>query len=64
MSIAQETRNKAVFRRFHEATNSGDPQLISDTIDEIVDPDVLIRTHTAGPSDRRRSAQGGVHETP
>ena len=44
MSIAQETQNKAVFRRFHEATNSGDPRLISDTVDEIVDPDVLIRT--------------------
>ena len=44
MSIAQETKHKAVFRRLHEATNSGDPRLISDTIDEIVDPDVLIRT--------------------
>jgi hypothetical protein len=36
--------NKATFRRFHEATNTGDPELISKTIDEIVDPDVLIRT--------------------
>jgi hypothetical protein len=36
--------NKATFRRFHAATNTGDPELISDTIDEIVDPDVLIRT--------------------
>jgi steroid delta-isomerase-like uncharacterized protein len=36
--------NKETFRRFHEATNTGDPKLISDTIDEIVDPDVLIRT--------------------
>lgn len=36
--------NKETFRRFHEATNTGDPELISRTIDEIVDPDVLIRT--------------------
>jgi steroid delta-isomerase-like uncharacterized protein len=40
----QETRNKATFRRFHEATNTGDAELISKTIDEIVEPDVLIRT--------------------
>ncbi|HET6870400.1 MAG TPA: ester cyclase [Solirubrobacteraceae bacterium] len=38
------TGNKATFRRFHEATNTGDQELISRTIDEIVDPDVLIRT--------------------
>jgi steroid delta-isomerase-like uncharacterized protein len=44
MSTAQETTNKATFRRFHEATNTGDPELISKTIDEIVEPDVQIRT--------------------
>ncbi len=44
MSTTQETRNKATFTRFNEATNSGDAELISTTIDEIVEPDVLIRT--------------------
>jgi steroid delta-isomerase-like uncharacterized protein len=44
MSTAQETRNKATFRRFHDATNTGDAEFISKTIDEIVEPDVLIRT--------------------
>jgi steroid delta-isomerase-like uncharacterized protein len=40
----QETRNTATFRRFHEATNSGDPEQVAKAIDELVDPDVLIRT--------------------
>jgi steroid delta-isomerase-like uncharacterized protein len=44
MSTAQETSNKATFRRLHDATNTGDAELISKTIDELVDPDVLIRT--------------------
>lgn len=44
MSIAQETSNKATFRRFQDAANTGDAEQISKTIDEIVEPDVLIRT--------------------
>lgn len=44
MSPAQSPSNKATFRRFHDATNTGDPELISRTIDEIVEPDVQIRT--------------------
>jgi len=44
VSTAQETSNKETFTRFNEATNSGDAELISTTIDEIVEPDVLIRT--------------------
>jgi steroid delta-isomerase-like uncharacterized protein len=44
MSTAQETSNKATFRRLHDATNTGDAELISKTIDELVEPDVLIRT--------------------
>jgi steroid delta-isomerase-like uncharacterized protein len=44
MSTAQETSNKATVRRFHDAANSGDPQLVSRTIDELVQPDALIRT--------------------
>jgi steroid delta-isomerase-like uncharacterized protein len=44
MSTAQHTSNKATVRRFQDATNSGDPELLSKTIDELVDPDALIRT--------------------
>jgi predicted ester cyclase len=44
MSTPQEARNKETFRRFQDATNTGDEELISQTIDEIVEPDVLIRT--------------------
>ena len=38
------TSNKATFQRFHDATNTHDDELIAKTIDEIVDPDVQIRT--------------------
>jgi steroid delta-isomerase-like uncharacterized protein len=44
MSTAQQTSNKATVRRFQDATNSGDAELLSKTIDELVDPDALIRT--------------------
>ena len=44
MTTPQETSNKATFRRFQEATNTGDSELISKTIDEVVEPVVLIRT--------------------
>jgi steroid delta-isomerase-like uncharacterized protein len=44
MSTAQEAANKETFKRFQDVTNSHDPTLISDTIDEIVKPDVKIRT--------------------
>jgi steroid delta-isomerase-like uncharacterized protein len=40
----EETRNKATFRRFQDATNTHDEELISKTVDEIVEPDALIRT--------------------
>ncbi len=42
MSTPQE--NKAAFRRFQDATNTHDAELISKTIDELVEPDALIRT--------------------
>jgi steroid delta-isomerase-like uncharacterized protein len=42
MSTAQATSNKAMFRRFHDAINSGDAEVISKTIDEVVEPDVLF----------------------
>jgi hypothetical protein len=44
MSTPEETSNKATFRRLHDATNTGDAELISKTIDEVVEPDVLIQT--------------------
>jgi predicted ester cyclase len=36
--------NKAAFTRLHDAMNSGDAELIAKAIDEVVEPDVLIRT--------------------
>lgn len=44
MSTARTTSNKAAFMRFHEATNTHDPDVISDMIDKLVTADVLIRT--------------------
>ena len=44
MSTDQETHNKATVRRFDDAINTGDLELISNTIDEVFEPDVLIRT--------------------
>ncbi|HEX5198209.1 MAG TPA: nuclear transport factor 2 family protein, partial [Gaiellales bacterium] len=44
MSTDQETSNKATFRRLRDAVNTGDMELISKTIDELVAPDMLIRT--------------------
>jgi steroid delta-isomerase-like uncharacterized protein len=44
MSTDQVTSNKATFRRFHDAVNSGDAELIAQTIDEVVEPDVRIGT--------------------
>jgi steroid delta-isomerase-like uncharacterized protein len=41
MSAAQETSNKATIRRLHDAINGG-VELISQTIDEIVQPDVVF----------------------
>lgn len=45
MSTTQKTSNKAAFTRFCDAVNTGDPELIARTIDEIVEPDAVIRTH-------------------
>jgi steroid delta-isomerase-like uncharacterized protein len=44
MSTAEQTANKTVVRRFQDAANTGDEQLLSKTIDELVDPDAEIRT--------------------
>ncbi len=42
MSTAQETSNKATFRRIQDAVSTGDAEVISKTIDEVVAPDVLF----------------------
>jgi steroid delta-isomerase-like uncharacterized protein len=44
MSTAETDRNKAVFKRFCDAMNSNDEEIISRTIDELVEPDAVIRT--------------------
>jgi predicted ester cyclase len=44
MSTAEETSNKATFKHFHEAANTGDAEFLSKTIDELVAPDAAIRT--------------------
>ncbi|WP_433333245.1 ester cyclase [Spirillospora sp. CA-294931] len=49
MATARTDDNKALLDRLHEATNSGDLELITKTIDEVVEPDVLF--HTAAPVD-------------
>jgi hypothetical protein len=42
MSTAQETSNKATVRRFDDVVSTGDAEVISRTIDELIEPDVLI----------------------
>ncbi len=44
MSAEQPTSNKAMVHRLHEVFNSGDAELISKTVDEVFEPDVLIGT--------------------
>ncbi len=46
MSVVNDPRaaHKDACRRFHAAVNTGDPELISKTIDEVFHPDALIRT--------------------
>jgi steroid delta-isomerase-like uncharacterized protein len=44
MSAAQETSNKAAFRRLQDAMSSGDAELISQTIDDVFEPDVKQHT--------------------
>jgi hypothetical protein len=42
MATAQEASNKATVRRFDDVVSTGDAEVISKTIDELVEPDVLI----------------------
>jgi steroid delta-isomerase-like uncharacterized protein len=41
---AETAINKAAFKRFHETANTGDFELVAQTIDELVAPDAVIRT--------------------
>ena len=42
MSTAEA--NKATFRRFHGAANTGDSEFLFHTIDQLVAPDAVVRT--------------------
>jgi predicted ester cyclase len=44
MSTGEVEANKAAFKRFHDAANTDDADVISKTIDELVAPDAVIRT--------------------
>jgi steroid delta-isomerase-like uncharacterized protein len=44
MSVLQETSNKAAFRRFIDAVNTGDLERLSQTIDELIEPHAMLRT--------------------
>jgi steroid delta-isomerase-like uncharacterized protein len=48
MSTAQATTNKATYSRYLDAVNSGDPEVIANTLDEVVDPN--LRMHVAVPT--------------
>lgn len=41
---AEISTNKPTVRRFHDVANTGDAELLSETVDEIVEPHALIRT--------------------
>ncbi len=44
MSATHETSNKATVRRLADAVNTGDAELVSQTIDEVFEPDVKQHT--------------------
>jgi hypothetical protein len=44
MSTSQATSNKATLARFNDAMNTGDPEVTSKAIDELVETDALIHT--------------------
>lgn len=44
MSTGLTSRNKETFRRFCDPMNTADAEVISNTIDALVEPDAVIRT--------------------
>jgi steroid delta-isomerase-like uncharacterized protein len=49
MTTTPESSNRATYRRLHDATNSGDLELIEQTVDEVFHPDAVF--HTPVPTD-------------
>ena len=56
MSTAQETSNKATFRRMEDAVSTGDAEVISKVTDELVAPDVVIHMPLATEAPRPHEA--------
>jgi steroid delta-isomerase-like uncharacterized protein len=48
MSTAEVARNKETFKRFQDAMNTCDAEVIAKSIDELVEPDATIRTPLPG----------------
>jgi hypothetical protein len=44
MATVQTMSNKELFKRFLDGMNTNDAEVISKTIDELVEPDAVIRT--------------------
>jgi hypothetical protein len=67
MSAAQEASNKAIFRRLQDAINTGDAELVSQTIEEVFDPDVKQHTPfeaTGAQTLRRWCSRGSIGPSP
>jgi len=48
MPTAESENNKATLRRLIDAMNANDPEIMSKTIDELVEPDAITRTPLPG----------------
>lgn len=48
MPAAEVARNKETFKRFRDAMNTCDSEIISTTIDELVAPEAIVRTPLLG----------------
>jgi predicted ester cyclase len=44
MTTGHATRNRSAYRRFHDAVNTGDAEVVARAIDEVFAPDAVIRT--------------------
>jgi predicted ester cyclase len=59
-----QSDNKAIVKRLHEAMNTNDMEFLAETIGEIVDPEVLIRTPVSTDATGRQALMellGRVH---
>jgi hypothetical protein len=64
MSTDREATNKAASKRFDDAVNSRDAELIAKTIDELIMRDALIRTPLPIEATRAELAKQGVRASP